>query len=138
MLRRVIYTSQRRAEEMPGSASAAIVSITDPGKPVAALRSGSESVLRLAFDDVDEDTFPGANPELRAFDLGQAILIKEFTHRLPTAVATLVVHCRHGVSRSAGVARAIAQNRDLAFPADCRDFNRYVFRLLFQQLAGGD
>ena len=48
-----------------------------------------------------------------------------------TSIAVeLVVHRRHGVSRSAAVAKAIAEVCDAPFPADYDDFNEFVYLVL--------
>lgn len=134
MLRRVLFVSQKRAEAMPGHARRALISITDAERLPALVRDRWCAVLRLAFDDVDPITFPGADPDKKPFTEAQAASIARFVLELPDAVGTLVVHCRAGISRSAGVARAVASCLSLPFPADYHEYNAHVCRLVIRQI----
>lgn len=102
----VCFTSRLRAEALVANAHTAVVSITDPGTPEAALSAGFRDVLRLAFfDAVPADEYlPAPMPGL--FDHRMARQIGAFVSRLHAAPEnlTVVVHCEYGVSRSAAVA----------------------------------
>jgi predicted protein tyrosine phosphatase len=137
MLRRVIFVSQRQAEAMPGRPDRSIISITDPGQPPARLQSGWASMLRLGFHDVDSTSFPGSNPELEPMRDGDAARIGGFLGELPPVVRCVIVHCRSGISRSAGVARAIAEFRGVWFPPAYDEWNRHVYHLTLEHLVRG-
>lgn len=125
---RVLFVSEAKAVRMRPPESAVLVSISDPGRHPVEFRPGWLDVLRLQFHDVDEITFPGANPGLVPISEEQAGAIAEFVMRHRHAARRVVVHCRSGISRSAGVARAVALHLGAAFPTGYREFNAYVCR----------
>lgn len=105
--RQVLAVSRSIAEKLPRLESVAVISVTAPGRPPASL-DGFKQVLRLSFADVDF-----LNPELSArakekladaFRPGHAEMIREFVEGLPSEVATVVVHCEGGYSRSCAIA----------------------------------
>lgn len=129
-LRRVLFVSQRRAEAMRAPRAAALISITDPARGPAALGDGWRAVLRVSFDDLDEVTIPGWNDDLQAISADQVADIAAFAAAASRSCLRIVVHCRHGVSRSAAVAKAIAQAAGVPFPEHYRRYNRYVYLAL--------
>lgn len=94
------------AEQLPRLASVAVISITAPERPPAAL-DGFEHLLRLSFADVDflnpaistraKDKLP------HAFKATHAEQIHSFVDQLPEHVSSIVVHCEGGFSRSCAV-----------------------------------
>jgi predicted protein tyrosine phosphatase len=130
MLTRIIFISEESACAIVGRASAAVISITSTGSTIPALQAGWHSVLRLESDDVDPVTFPGANQDLRQMTTLQAKEIIAFVFGLPAWVRNLVIHCKSGISRSAGVAKALADNQGLRFPVDYKEYNRHVYKLV--------
>lgn len=134
MVKRVLFVRQRRAEAMPGRASCALISITDPEGPQARLRPGWHAVLRVAFHDVDPISFPAANPDLQPLTRSGAACIADFALALSSSRCSVVVHCRSGISRSAGVAKAIAEHAGLRFPSEYREFNQHVYRVVLEEL----
>lgn len=108
--RQVLAVSRSVAEKLPRLESVAVISVTAPGRPLASL-DGFSQVLRLSFADVDF-----MNPELstrakeklaHAFRSEHAKAILRFVSGLPGEVATVVVHCEGGFSRSAAIALAL-------------------------------
>jgi predicted protein tyrosine phosphatase len=134
-LSRVLFVSEARATRMRPPARAVLVSISDPGRAAIDFQPGWLDVLRLQFHDVDEVTFPGANPGLLAMSREQASAVAEFVERHRLTAQRLVVHCRSGISRSAGVAKAVAMHRGIAFPPDYAEFNVQVCRQVGVALA---
>ncbi len=57
-LSRVLFVSQRQAENMKVPKGTALISITDPTREPARLGIGWHSVLRVAFDDVTQSRSP--------------------------------------------------------------------------------
>lgn len=112
-----------------------VISIRDPDKPPAnvARQPGLRDVLYLAFDDYEHTPGIRLPPEVQLMTQAQALEIRRFIERHETGLATVVVHCEQGISRSAAVAAALC----LAFGGDDRRFwseylpNRHVFWLLF-------
>jgi predicted protein tyrosine phosphatase len=135
-IRRVLFVSQRQAEAMRPPLHSCIVSITDTKRPGASLRQGWNAVLCVAFDDADPITFPGANPELTALSSSQARNIARFVLDQAPTSQRLVVHCRHGVSRSAAVAKAVAVTQILCFPEQCDEYNHHVYKMMLEALQG--
>lgn len=129
-LRRVVFISQRRAEGMRPPRDAALISITDPGRPPALIGEGWHAVLRVAFDDKDPVTFPEDYEEMREIGGDEVADIAAFVAVHVRCCRRIVVHCRYGVSRSAAVAKAIAEAADVPFPLDYDDHNEFVYLAL--------
>lgn len=105
--RQVLAVSRGVAEKLPRLETVAVISVTAPGRPLASL-DGFKHVLRLSFADVDF-----MNPEISArakeklkdaFRPEHAEMIRGFVEALPDGVATVVVHCEGGYSRSCAIA----------------------------------
>ena len=129
-LKRVIFVSQRQAENMRPPGAAALISITDTTRTQAEIKDGWHAVLRVSFDDVDPLTFPGQNRDLLTISSKQVAEIAAFAAEQSRSCKRIVVHCRHGVSRSAAVARAIAEAAQISFPSDYEECNSYVYLAL--------
>jgi predicted protein tyrosine phosphatase len=108
--RQAFALSRADAEQLPRLPSIAVISITAPKRPPAAL-DGFEHLLRLSFADVDF-----LNPDLSerakekipaAFTVGHADQIRSFIAQLPDAITSVVVHCEGGFSRSCAVVLAL-------------------------------
>lgn len=100
--------------------AALLVSITDPDQEAVKLQEGWLAVLRLQFHDVDPVTFPGMNPDLTPMHAQHALDIVSFLSGHAGGASQLVVLCRAGVSRSGGVARAVAESFGLPSPSTTR------------------
>jgi predicted protein tyrosine phosphatase len=122
--------SQRQAEAMRPPRRTVLISITDPARPDASLGAGWAAVLRLKFDDVDPVTFPGQDADLQEITPDQVAEVAAFVGVHATKSLRLIVHCRHGVSRSAAVARAAAHALGVAFPSEYDEYNRFVYLAL--------
>lgn len=135
---RVLFVSQRRAEGMRPPRGCALISITDRDRPPASLRPGWHAVLRLAFDDADPRSLPNVDIGLRPFDATHAARVADFVRTHLAQGTRIVVHCRHGISRSAGIAKAIAEAGGAPFPADYNEYNRHVHGLVRKAFAAMD
>jgi predicted protein tyrosine phosphatase len=133
VLERVLFLSQPRAEALSPPRSSAIISITDRDRPPAALKAGWDDVLRLSFDDIDPVTWPEEEEDfsegMEEIDAYQMVELAEFCARNARRCRRIVVHCRYGQSRSAGVAKALAQVTGVAFPPHYADHNTFVYRV---------
>lgn len=102
----IFFVSREAAENLLFHPDAAVISVTDPGKRVAALAAWFRKVLRLSFYDAvpGDDFIPVPVPG--CFDHRMARQIIDFIDELHAAPATLklVVHCEQGISRSAAIA----------------------------------
>lgn len=105
-IKKVFYTSRQHAESLPGNPSTAVISITDPGQTEAQLSAEFKDVLRVAFYDAEpaDEYLPAPIPGM--FDQMMAREIGSFTEKLQSAPddTAIIVHCEHGISRSAAVA----------------------------------
>jgi len=135
---RVLFVSQADAEAMNPSIGMALISITDPGRPNAILQPGWTAVHRAAFDDIDPVAYPDDYGTMRAISDEQALGIARFVLATAPTCQTLVVHCRYGISRSAGIAKAIAQAFGLPFPVAYDEANEFVYMAICRALVQAD
>jgi len=126
----VIFISQRQAEHMRPPRNAALISITDPKRAQAEIPDGWHAILRVAFDDKDPVTFPNDHEDLQEINGRQVAEIAEFVAAHARTCKRIVVHCRYGVSRSAAVAKAIAEATGVSFPFDYDEYNSFVYLAL--------
>ncbi len=129
----------------------AIISITSVHNPIVELKNMPQEMLRLSFDDLDNDAVAdqlGPNPthehrkrieeKYHMFSDEQAQQIAEFYNRVKGDVDTLICQCEYGQSRSAGVAAAIIEfttRKGIRVFVDDRYFpNKFVFRKVFNAL----
>ncbi len=129
-LRRVLFLSQPRAEAMRPPREAAMISITDVGKPAVRLRQGWAAVHRVSFDDFDpaDEGMLEDEVEYVPLSVDQAQQLAAFIDDIAGRCSSLVVHCRYGQSRSAAVAKAVCDAHGLSFPVGYEMHNPYVWR----------
>jgi protein-tyrosine phosphatase len=135
-LTEVVFLSQELAEAYLPGPNEAIISITDHSAQDANLKDGWHAVLRLSFDDVDpiESPIEPGEEDLIEMLEHQADRTAAFVRDNSRVVGTLVVHCKYGQSRSAGVAKAIASHHGLEFPAGYTYANNHVYELVLKSL----
>lgn len=135
--------SREEAEDTTPDLSQALISITDPKSRPADIKRGWYSVLAIQFHDIDMTK--QISPFLRADILNsftimtreQAQSVVGFVEMVRAdGVTGIVCHCEAGISRSAAVAKWIADHYHLPplGPA-VRAHNRYVYQLLAQAAA---
>lgn len=110
-----------------------VISITDPGKPEAKIDPAVKDILRLTFEDVEPDVWEaiGVTLTYNAFSLDQAKRIHNFWYKHNNSdVRTLIVHCEAGISRSAGVAKVLAEISGITLVSSITHSNRHVENLL--------
>ena len=132
-LKKVIFTDRQSAEQSPAWPDWAAISISEPDWYPANLKQGWHDILRLEFHDIDQYAEPYV-----LFDQQQARDIIRFVGNCHDGgVDGIVVHCKAGISRSAAVAKWIADCYNLAFPDGYSLYNKHVYRVLREQgLAG--
>jgi predicted protein tyrosine phosphatase len=113
----------------PAKASV-LISITDPQSNPAVFRCGWGSILRISFDDVDPITFPGPDGHSKKITTDQVKEICEFVAAHHRKIRRVIVHCKHGISRSAAVARVIAEAIKVYFPLSYVEYNHFVHETL--------
>jgi predicted protein tyrosine phosphatase len=104
--------SRSDAEHLPPLPGVAVISITAPEKAPATLGEFSH-ILRLSFADVDflfkDITNRATKKHQEVFTSVHAAAVKSFVQTLPTEIASIVVHCEGGFSRSCAIALALNQ-----------------------------
>ena len=135
--RRVQFFSRQVIEGMPhGDPRTALISITDPGDP-ARLPEGWAAVLRLEFDDI-VPPFPilirdgNQHRDLAPFDASMATQVLEFVGAVLPDVNRIIVHCNAGISRSAAVARFLADYYGYRLHDKAEWANRHVLSVLYK------
>lgn len=128
------------AEQLPRLQSVAVISITAPERPPAAV-DGFEHLLRLSFADVDF-----LNPELSArakekipaaFTQAHAQQIRSFIEQRPPTSSSVVVHCEGGFSRSCAV--VLGLHKLYGYQVDMSELeqaNPSIVQVLLRQPAG--
>ena len=125
----VSWHSRRDAVEMLPNDDQAMISITEPND-AAPLKKGWKNLLRLEFHDFDAIPEDSDEYNYVLFDQDLASETIEFLDRIQGEVSHIHVHCFAGISRSAAVARFIADRYGLPFNREYEKFNRLVNRIL--------
>ncbi|WP_426396456.1 hypothetical protein ACN9M1_00480 [Ralstonia sp. R-29] len=140
--RQVFALSRSDAERLPELASIAVISVTAPERSPANI-AGFAHVLRLSFVDVDF-----LNPELsarakeklpHAFTAEHGSAIRAFVETLPSEIASVVVHCEGGYSRSCAI--AVALHRLYGYHAELQHLsqaNPSIVRVMIDDARGHD
>jgi predicted protein tyrosine phosphatase len=125
-LKYVIYTDRQSAEAKDGWATWAAISISEPDYYPANLKEGWFDVLRLEFHDVNS-----AVGEYTVFSEEDALRIIEFVRKAQENLCEgILVHCHAGISRSAAVAKWIAEQYNLPFNHNYELYNKMIYRTL--------
>jgi hypothetical protein len=136
-LRTVRFMSQKAASDLIPMADTALISITGPAG-FAPLKNGWTNLLRLEFHDEDVESFEGC----LLFDESLAQRIFAFMDALPAHVEHVCVHCYAGISRSAAVAKFLAEQHGVPFPESYSLYNKLVYgtlrRVYFDDVYGKD
>ena len=133
------FISKKEAEKIVPDDNMAIISISGMGDD-RKLNVNWEHRLDLDFDDVDA---PGSftivtkqgNVELPyiTFNENMARKVLQFAYALPDTIDIIIVHCHAGISRSAAVAKFLAEEiYDVMFPPQYMLYNKLVYRTLIK------
>ena len=151
---KILIKSRAEIERMskhPFPEHTAIISITDADDIPVSLEHEPKYLLRVSFDDVDNDVFMdelgrAPTPEERIeieirynmITNDQANQIASFYYNNQKDISTLICQCEHGQSRSAAVASAILEfrsRRGIEIFSDDRFYpNKVVFRKVLNAL----
>lgn len=129
MLKQVVFMSQVKAEQTPAVPGWVVISITQPSDPPAALQEGWAAVLRMRFHDTDD-----AESILTVFSKEDAETVVAFVRQHAENVNGILVHCSAGISRSAAIAKFVADTYQLDFPEKYSAYNKLIYRRLNQVL----
>ena len=125
-LQTVLFCSQKVAQDRQPLNGWAMISITNSGDARTNLKDGWEQVLRLEFDDIDTAEEPFA-----LFSEQHARCVIQFAHQChKEKIEGILVHCTAGVSRSAAVAKWIADCYQLPFNEKYMLYNKHVHKVL--------
>ncbi len=127
-LETVIFMGRIEAAIEPARPDWVVISLSECGAEPAKLKDGWQAILRIEFHDIVE---PVPDEPFDLFTPDQARQIIQFVQDANTSGATgVLVHCRAGISRSASVAKWIANKYELPFPVGYSLYNKHVFRVL--------
>jgi predicted protein tyrosine phosphatase len=137
-IQHITTLSQTQAEQQTPGAGEAIISITDPGAPLATLMPGWKKTLRIQFGDVvyDKRTIDFYGNSWPAVEGVFREIHAESIHRFITEVESdpqinhITVHCHAGQSRSTAVATWIARRNGLGCPLSWSGRNATVLEVL--------
>lgn len=126
-MKNVIFAGREQAEASFGLPHWAVISISESDSKPANLKEGWHSVLRLEFDDIDSPQDP-----YQMFNANHANQIIDFVDRIQNGheVESILVHCRAGISRSAAVAKWIAEQHSIPFNEQYALYNKHVYSTL--------
>lgn len=132
MISRTFFVSRTTAENTPGWNNWAVVSISDPETylPPVKLMQGWYAVHRVSFHDLADTTENRANYQI--FDSCRADEIVSFVHAVAPHVEGIMVHCQGGVSRSAAIAKWIAEAYNLPFNHSYQQYNQDVYWVMYE------
>jgi len=102
---KLIVLSQVLAEFYEPQGRTICISITDPEEPPAVLSDRFDGILRLSFSDIAHASAAKGHV---LFSRGDAVRVLEFVNNAADT-EIIVIHCFAGISRSAGVALALAE-----------------------------
>ena len=125
-MNKVMFVSKTAAENAGGWPDWAVISITEDYK--ASLQGGWYAVCRQQFHDVDPSV--GCDVPHVLMEAKHAMSIVEFVNRVSPEVEGILVHCKAGISRSAAIAKWIAEKYGLPFEHRYESYNKHVYRLL--------
>jgi len=136
---RLRFTSREEAETTQSDFCSAVISITNPEAKPADIGSGWFDILRVQFHDID--LCKPISAHLRADILRkyspmteeQATTVVQFVARMfaTGGVEGFLIHCEAGISRSAAVAKWIADRYRLPPLGPVVQYhNRHVYQML--------
>ena len=133
MLEFVDFVSTNRLESLEGDSSWSVISITDPGTSIARVSPKFGALLRLSFDDLDQDALQAgcAGQQIGLREFQQLMVWLEGRHSDPDTRGVLI-QCEAGRSRSAAFAIFISGLYGAQFVERRRidGFNRLLLSIL--------
>jgi predicted protein tyrosine phosphatase len=128
-LRTVLFCSQKVAQARPAWSGWAVISVTSAIASPADLQEGWAHILRLAFDDIDIHEEPYI-----LFSEQQARNVIKFAAMCHSeGIEGILVHCAAGISRSAAIAKWIADRYQLPFNDNYMLYNKHVHTTLREE-----
>ena len=151
---KILIKSRSAVEKLaqkPFPKNTVLISITDVGDIPVQLTNEPDMLLRVKFDDVDNDVIvdevgaDATNEQRLKTEEKYNMISSEQAHEIAKIyfenkdrISTLICQCEHGQSRSAAIASAILEfrsRRGIQIFADDRYYpNKVVFRRVFEAL----
>lgn len=142
MIHSIFFISKAVAEQITNpEKTSAIISIVEPNE-TRNLSQNWVNKLELDFHDTDATANNGEtwsllkveNEQYTKFNNIMAIKVIDFAKKLDRLKdeINLVVHCHAGISRSAAVAKFIAEVYEVPFNHNYSLYNKFVFSILRQ------
>lgn len=140
MIKSVKFMSQNEAEALiPGALDRTLfISIVDYGKDRANLKSGWRKIFRLSFDDSD----PKMDEHWEGFvhfsdkEAKRLLQVLEEVKERDHEFTQIYIHCWAGISRSAAVAKFVADFFNLPFNHSYVLYNKHVYTTLLRAMYG--
>jgi len=134
MIQSIEFVSRAVSQLRTPRLSDALISISEVGDVMLHSKWKPEQLLRLSFHDVDRNKLEDAKlieerADVVPFTPLMAKDVVDFVKGLPPKT-NLTVACLAGISRSAGIAKAVAEEYNLQFNHSYQIYNRHVYRLV--------
>ena len=127
MIQRVNFINRGSIQNMQPLPTWAAVSISEEVE--TKLKPGFYAVHRAYFHDVDPASNKTDEPHI-LMNKGHAEDIVAFVESVAPHIDVLWVNCQGGISRSAAVAKWVAERFNLPFDHDYAAYNKHVYRLM--------
>lgn len=124
MYNRIEFVSKKIAENITPNKDWIIISINDP-LSIANLKEGWLDILPLTFNDINIKI-----DDYLVFNKDDAGKIIDFVEKYKEEGSVIIVHCYAGISRSAAVAKFIAEKYNLKFNHNYFLYNKLVYTTL--------
>ncbi len=138
MVRMITFHSREGCEALTPNGNMALIEITDVPNNYIKTWEQWNNKISISFFDADCVKFPKATWETHRHMLFTKELAKQildFVGTLPDFINHIVVHCEAGVSRSAAVARFLADHKyNIRMSQYNEARNMYVYMLLWQTM----
>ena len=137
MIAFVDFVSAAKIETMRGDPSWAVISITDPGSSECRIDPNFGPVLKLQFDDLDEDSLAsGSTGQIFSPDDAKTVLSFLDGVNRDTGINGLLVNCEMGRSRSGAIAWfALVYGGRMLHERRIDGYNDLVLKILEQEIA---
>jgi predicted protein tyrosine phosphatase len=128
MLKNVMFTNRSSAENTMGMPNWAVISISELTE--AKIKQGWYALHRSYFHDVD----PAKHCDEPHILMNEqhAIDIVDYMFAVAPHIDGMLVHCQGGISRSAAVAKWIAETFNLPFNHQYDLYNKHVYHQLIE------
>ena len=127
---RVIFLPRFEAENWKVNLPSVLISIRGSWQEKSNFKDGWLDILYLQFDDIECPVNIVTTAMVVTFTQSDADAIKNFYLQWKDQVDLFIVHCEAGISRSAAVAKWLAEELGTGFPPHYNMHNRLVYNTL--------